>query len=143
MSGEYDDYEDPIEELAGQIADRVVGTPQVQNAISGAQKLFDQIGRGIDRAGEFVARGPRPRKERPPQIKERVHYRTRVVEKPVEAPPNPRVVMGFPPGAQLTRELVKERQRVLAGLWHPDKGGSTESMQRLNSAAEALLREIG
>jgi hypothetical protein len=35
--------------------------------------------------------------------------------------------------------MVKERQRALAKLMHPDHGGSTKALQRLNVAAQALL----
>jgi curved DNA-binding protein CbpA len=34
---------------------------------------------------------------------------------------------------------VKERQRELAKLMHPDRGGSTKALQRINAAAQELL----
>jgi curved DNA-binding protein CbpA len=38
--------------------------------------------------------------------------------------------------------MVKERQRTLAKLWHPDKGGSLKAIQRLNGAAQELLATL-
>lgn len=51
--------------------------------------------------------------------------------------------MGFPPTAKLTRQLIKQRQRQLAALLHPDKGGSEEAMKRLNAATQRLLSQVG
>ena len=66
---------------------------------------------------------------------------------PPKSPPNasrakddPRVVLGFEPGEQLTAARVKARQRDLAILFHPDKeGGSEAAMKRVNEAATELL----
>lgn len=61
--------------------------------------------------------------------------------RPAAPPPkeDPRDVLGFGPAAKLTRAMVKERQRELAKLMHPDHGGSTKALQRLNAAAQELL----
>lgn len=72
---------------------------------------------------------PRPRAERPPQP-------ARIVE------PDAREVLGFAPGAKLTREMVKARQRELAKIFHPDRHGSTAAMQKLNVAAKKLLESL-
>jgi len=62
---------------------------------------------------------------------------------PAPAPKeDPRDVLGFGPDAKLTRAMVKERQRELAKLMHPDRGGSTKALQRLNAAAQALLQDL-
>jgi curved DNA-binding protein CbpA len=37
---------------------------------------------------------------------------------------------------------IKARQRELARLFHPDKGGSVRAMQRVNDAADALIAQI-
>jgi hypothetical protein len=58
---------------------------------------------------------------------------------PVESPLD---VLGFGPSVKLTRALVKERQRELAKLFHPDRQGSTKALQRINGAAQALLRDL-
>jgi hypothetical protein len=56
-------------------------------------------------------------------------------------PINPRVILGFPPEMKLTEKIIKERQRALAKLWHPDIGGSPEAMTRLNAATDMLLKK--
>lgn len=59
-----------------------------------------------------------------------------------DASEDPRDVLGFAPDLVLTRELVKDRQRAMAALVHPDRGGSTRAMQRVNDAARRLLETI-
>lgn len=71
---------------------------------------------------------PRPRPSPPPP--------------PAATEPDPREVLGFHPGAKLTREMIKTRQRDLAKLFHPDHGGSTLATQRLNVAAKKLLESL-
>ena len=61
---------------------------------------------------------------------------------PTVPEPDPRDVMGFSPDTKLTREMVKTRQRELAKLFHPDRGGSTAATQRLNVAAKRLLDSL-
>lgn len=55
---------------------------------------------------------------------------------------DPRVILGFPPDAKLTPEIVKQRRKDLANLFHPDHGGSVEAMRRVNMAADALLASL-
>jgi len=63
---------------------------------------------------------------------------------PPTAAEDPRVVLGFEPGEQLTEARVKARKRELAGLFHPDKqGGSIRAMKRVNEAADTLLKNLG
>jgi hypothetical protein len=50
-------------------------------------------------------------------------------------------VLGIPPGVPLTASLVKKHQRALATIHHPDSGGTTAAMQRINAAATALLAQ--
>ena len=62
---------------------------------------------------------------------------------PPPAPEDPRVILMFEPGEQLTAERVKARKRELASLCHPDKqGGSISAMKRVNEAADALLKSL-
>ena len=63
---------------------------------------------------------------------------------PAAAPPaeDPRKVLGFEPQVALTRTIIKERQRALAIIMHPDQGGSDAAMQRINEAAAALLANL-
>jgi hypothetical protein len=54
-----------------------------------------------------------------------------------------RDVMAFNGVAVVTREQVEARFRALAGVRHPDKGGSDAMMAELNAARAEALREIG
>ena len=56
--------------------------------------------------------------------------------------PDPRQVLGIAPHVRITAELVRQRRRELAAQHHPDRGGSTERMQAINRAADALLAQI-
>jgi hypothetical protein len=50
-------------------------------------------------------------------------------------------VMGFAESEPITADDVRERKKVLARKYHPDrKGGSLERMQQINAAADVLLR---
>ena len=63
-----------------------------------------------------------------------------------QAPPvqeDPRVILGFGPEQKLTIQIVKDRKRKLAEMYHPDKGGSPEAMQRVNVAADVLIAALG
>lgn len=77
---------------------------------------------------------PRPRQAPPP--------RQPPPPKPRPAPDKigpARVVMGFPASLKLTPELIKERRKQLALIFHPDRGGSPDGMSRLNASADVLL----
>ncbi len=93
----------------------------------------------IERA--MAARAARPRPARPSQASPPPSSEPR----PRPAPsiePDPRVILGFEPGRVLTRAEIKARQRALAGVLHPDKGGSSAAQQRVNAAAKALLAAL-
>jgi hypothetical protein len=71
---------------------------------------------------------------------------------PPVAPPPPkpkadpvalaRAILHFGPQEPLTKEKIKERQRLLAAAVHPDKGGDTSAMQRINQAADVLCHTL-
>lgn len=61
---------------------------------------------------------------------------------PSSASIDPRIVLGFGADQAITVTDVKRRQRKLAALCHPDQGGNTEAMQRINTAADALLSQL-
>lgn len=54
-----------------------------------------------------------------------------------------RIVLGFSPSEEITREKLKARQRELARKFHPDRGGSVAKMQEINAAADVLLTALG
>ncbi|RIJ15999.1 J domain-containing protein [Henriciella mobilis] len=53
-----------------------------------------------------------------------------------------RDVLGFEAGEPVSAESVKSQYRALARKAHPDAGGSTEKMERLNRARDEALREF-
>lgn len=65
-------------------------------------------------------------------------------------PPDPRLAeriaarqtMGFAPGDQLTEDVIKDRKKMLARKYHPDRGGSVERMSAINAAADTLLASL-
>ena len=121
---EYDDR-DPIETLT----DRVMEHPRAQEVLQSARSVLDRLGFAIDRVGKPK---PRPARKQMPR---------RPVPAPAPAPskPNPRIVLGFPLSQALTRPDIKKRRHELSQLFHPDRGGNEETMQRINSAADELL----
>lgn len=54
-----------------------------------------------------------------------------------------RDVLGIGTGAPVNEAIITEAYRRAASKAHPDKGGSTDAMQRVNAARDAALREIG
>ena len=92
--------------------------------------LGEAIQGGIKRQ-QAAASAPRPQRPTP--------------KRPGPPPPkeDPRQVLGFGPQVKLTVEIVKERRKQLAKVFHPDlMGGDNTAMQRVNSAAEVLLRDL-
>lgn len=55
---------------------------------------------------------------------------------------DPREILGFGPDVKLTRSVIKNRQRALLALVHPDVGGSTRATQRINEASKLLLATV-
>lgn len=83
--------------------------------------------------------GPRARAGSPPRPPPRA-----APDPQVEARRLARITLGFDETEKLTAELVKDRKRALARVFHPDTGkGSVAHMQRINQAADLLLKEIG
>lgn len=61
---------------------------------------------------------------------------------PQPATDDARAVLGFGRSTPLTTRLIEERRKELALLFHPDRGGSNEGMQRINAAADALASAL-
>lgn len=53
-----------------------------------------------------------------------------------------RKALGIALGAPISLELVQQRRRTLARKHHPDRGGSQERMQEINSAADLLIAHL-
>lgn len=120
---------DEFDELADRVGDAV--NQGIDRLVSGLRSVF-QSQNVPPRPPPPGARryGSRPPPPPPPPPRER---------EPTE---DPRTVLGFPPDLRLTAKLIKERQRTLAGIFHPDKGGDNRAMQRVNAAAAALLKTL-
>lgn len=113
----------------------------LSNASAAMMSEFDKL---LQRGREAVRRSI-------PGAPQRTHRSQRERGKRAAAPPqppeppkreNPRTVLGFRDDEPLTKRAVKERQRALAELFHPDRGGSVAAMQRVNEAAQELIKEI-
>ena len=126
MLDESDDR-DPVQVLL----DRVLETPQAATIFERVQELLDRAGNAIDP----TARPGRPQRRVPPPPR----------PQPAQRGPDPlqvaRMVMHFGPAEPLSKDKISKQRRSLAAICHPDKGGSTEAMQRLNRAADLLLAE--
>ncbi len=46
------------------------------------------------------------------------------------------------PTEKLSKTKITKRRRALAGLCHPDKGGSVEAMTKINQAADVLFKLV-
>lgn len=133
------------DDFTDNILDRVLDHPTAQGAFNRIAGSFDRIAQYID----VLSTGRIPRREREEEASSsQPPPRANGHARPVPPPPrpsgeNPYLVLGFTPGVKITAEMVKERRKELAKLFHPDKqAGSTEAMKRVNTAAETLLARL-
>ena len=143
----YEEGEDDEGEADAVVAatNAILDHPQAQGVISKFNGLLDRVGGWFERAGTGQApvgsatrpqpHAPRGQPPPPPPPRQPPPRR--------EAPIDARKILGFAPGLKLTVEMVKERRKDLAKLYHPDRGGHPEQMKTINAAADALLKEIG
>lgn len=142
--------DDPV---LGAVVDRIMDHPAARDLFGRVSGVIDQFGNVID---QMSGAAPAPKWARPraaPQPPPRRAAPPPPPRRPVPPPPpppppppratgpDPRRVLGIPPGAVLTRRLIKDRQRALAMKHHPDRGGSTAAMQKINDAATELLKQ--
>jgi hypothetical protein len=106
----------------GEVLDTLLATPQAQKLFEKAGGVLDALGGLIDKAakGELGKGKPKPEK----------------------VPISARAVLHFSPKEALTEEKIRARRKALAKLAHPDAGGSDLEMQRVNKAAEILLKGL-
>lgn len=128
------DTRDPFAELTKQF----LRQPQIQAAFDRVLDMVDHVGRRVEALpDELVAAAHRPRRVAAPPPP------PPAAGPPPPPPPSPaeaaRAILHFDPVQTLTRKQVKQRQRELARLVHPDHRGSKEAMQRINAAAATLL----
>lgn len=143
--------EDGDDDIAAAVVDRIMDHPaarevfgRVSSVIDSFANVIDQMSGTVPPTPPFVRATPRakPRPSAPPPPPPRARQAPPPPPppRPVRKGPDPRAVLGIPASAQLTRRLIKDRQRALAMKHHPDRGGSTEKMQRINEAAAELLK---
>ncbi len=117
---------------------RVLEIPQVQAWAEQFQDLVDRAGFAIDRVGRQPRRPLPPRRQPNSPPRPRPATPRRRVDLLVIA----RAILHFSPDEPLWEEKITKQRRALAALCHPDKGGSTEPMQKINTAADALLASL-
>lgn len=130
-------------DIIDEIVERIVAHPDVRRWVGGMRgRIDDFVARNMDR--ERMYRGPFSgyQAEWPPRVGGSKEAPPQRPGPPRQATEDPRVVLGFPPGSSPARAEIKARQRALASVLHPDKGGSDAAMQRINAAAEALLSQL-
>lgn len=117
------------------VLDRLLDTKQARAAFERFQNLIDRAGNAIDPQVVRSVRPPLPRPRSRPQPPPAPVPR---IDPHVEA----RTLLHFGPTDKITKKLITERRRALASLCHPDRGGSTDAMQRINQAADLLLTKL-
>jgi hypothetical protein len=144
---------------------RVMETPAFHQVVGSVSGLADRLGHYVDRVVSkdpavqqaafdeglafITALRDRARAAQPPRrAAEGTPPPRSAPPPPPRRPPPPdplaeaRRVLGFAPGAPLTKDDVKDRQRSLAKRHHPDRGGNPEIMKRINIAADAILKTL-
>lgn len=126
---EEDDDDTYFEDPLGAVVDSVLGHPTITGALNRFTAALDKA------ANSLHSRQETTKAKRPVQ---------RPVARPVQRPKeDPRMILGFGPTVKLTEELIRERRKALAALYHPDhQNGSQEAMMRVNQAADALLNRL-
>lgn len=143
---------DDDDDIVMEYLDEVMDHPSLAAFFSKLGRMFDSVTSRLERpeerphyrgphsgySGEWPPspRGQRSRTEHEPPPRQ---------PPPAQPPPaleDPRLVLGFPPSSQPTEPEIRQRRRQLAAIVHPDKGGSTEAVQRINVAADRLLEEL-
>lgn len=107
------------------------------------QKLFGRTNQFLDQVAGHLSAGLR-RPEVPLHTKPRKTRQTRTQrpQKP-DGQHDARLIMGFDVAEKLTENVIKKRKRQLAAALHPDRGGNTFAMAKLNTAADLLLKMYG
>lgn len=134
------------------VLEAAMNTPMARQFFGQALDALDRVANAIDpsnpesstKARRVVSRAAANEVRR--RVSKNHQTRTPPPFTPHSAPPSAphpvdiaRRVMGFAAIEPLNRNLITKRRRELAMDRHPDHGGTTEDMQRLNKAAEILL----
>ena len=137
---------DPVQEVIDQFVNTVMENPTVQDTIDVVfefRDFFRQTQNAIDPSEDYdetvhhASRSKKAKRRRPPPP-------------PRQPPPPPkedlsnkaRYTLHFGPTEALTKASIQKRRKELAAFCHPDRGGSTEAMQAVNSAADYLIKQL-
>lgn len=133
------EYEDDRGDLLEAAVNMFVDHPSIQSVLERFVDFLQEVGAQIP--PNDIPRG-HPAEAPPPPP----GGRRRRAKRPASPPPpprdDPRTILHFGSQEPLTRDAIKRRQRQLAEIFHPDRGGSVEAMQKINAAAEALLSQL-
>jgi hypothetical protein len=133
--------EDDDEEKYSDLVEKVLENPQVQTLLDKASAVVDRLGLVVEQVA----------KQRAEQLFERVKQGAQArAQRATQPPPRKdidlakvaRSILHFSPTESLTAEKIKDRRRELAKMCHPDKGGSTDQMQKINRAADILIKSV-
>lgn len=121
--------------------DRLMSTSRDPIATRFASFLGDFLGQRMSAHQERIIQGMNGQR---PATQEQARRRP---ASPPAPPPDPSVrareILGFEPGERLTVEMIQDRKRALARVFHPDmQGGSKVQMQRVLDAASVLLDKL-
>ena len=126
------EHDDEFSDTSNELIDSLLDHPAIQNVLGKVGGVLDLASNFIQKAPEYVKniKVPHNTQQSRPQRPQ-----------PVE---DPRKVLGFDPSTVLTVDIVKQRQRDLARIFHPDTGtaGSTAAMARVNAAVDFLLKQL-
>lgn len=119
------------EEYPGnELLNEFMDNPRVREIFEKGSSVLDSIKDLVEK----VKVGQMPHQNQPPP------QRPRPNDKALER--QARMILHFDPNEQLTVDKIKQRRKDLAAMAHPDKGGSTEAMQRINASADLLLKTV-
>jgi hypothetical protein len=136
------DFHDSImdngeDEIVDAVVGRIVENPTAQRVLNSLLGYIDRAAQGIDWTAAKVAPNGHHQPVQPPPRQRQAPPR-----RPEPPREDPRVILGIPVGVKVTQEMLKKRYRELALLYHPDKGGNTEAMQRITRARDQLLATL-
>jgi hypothetical protein len=124
---------------------RILENPHVRDVMSQlmetpkGQALLGQV---VDIAGKFGEIMDKVAKGEIPSLPQMKGATAQVVQRVVHKGATPREVLHFGVDEPLTIEKIKERKKTLALMVHPDAGGATDAMARINDAAAKLLKDM-
>lgn len=130
------DLEQMAADLVGRVIGRTVTVEEVQQVRHGNYQPLRDVAEQYRRARAQRAQGPRAPGPSPfdPEQAAKIEF--------AKECGRARAVLGFSKDDVLSEPVIKARHRELARKNHPDMGGSTEKMQRINWAADVLLHSL-